>query len=74
MSRSYRKPWVTASYGSSYKKWAKRWANKMVRNAAEVPDGNSYRKCFSSYDICDFKFRWDDSWGESWPLWKAIRK
>ena len=57
MSRSYRKPWVTDGYkGSSRRQWAKRYANKKVRHAEDVPNGKAYRKFYESWNICDYKW------------------
>lgn len=56
MSRSYRKNWIfTDNYGSPYKKWAKRQANKRVRKTKEIQDGQWYRKVYDSWNICDYK-------------------
>lgn len=56
MSRSYRAPYWCDGYGSKTKKLTKRMANRAVRNSKEVASGKAYKKVFSSYDICDFKF------------------
>lgn len=59
MSRSYRKNWIlTDNYGSPYKKFAKRQANKKIRKSKNVPNGKAYRKFFESWDICDYKIHY----------------
>ena len=35
---------------------AKKEANKRVRKMEEIPDGNSFKKAYCSYNIHDFKF------------------
>lgn len=55
MSRSYRKPIWTEGYGGKWRKFAKRKANKSVRQN-KIPNGKAYKKFFNSWDICDFKF------------------
>jgi hypothetical protein len=72
MSRSYREPWFTCGYGGSYKRFAKRQANKHVRKASMVSNGMMYKKIHCSWDICDYKFyagKEKDKWYE-----KARRK
>jgi hypothetical protein len=59
MSRSYRKPWYTQGYGTSGRRWQKWYANKVVRNASDVPDGKAYRKYYESWNICDCRWVWD---------------
>lgn len=62
MSRSFKKNWiVTDNYGSSYKKFAKRQANKRIRKSESVPDGKAYRKFFESWDICDYKIHYSQN-------------
>ena len=34
----------------------KRQANKRVRKDWMIASGGAYRKCFESWDICDYKF------------------
>lgn len=53
MSRSYKKePWICDR--SPYNK---NQANRRVRRyKRKLKDGRSYRKLYSSYDICDFKW------------------
>lgn len=65
MSRSYREPWYTIGYGSNGRKWAKRYANRVVRNSMDVPNGKAYRKYSESWDICDFRWVWDP-WVDYW--------
>lgn len=55
MSRSKRKPWVTDNKGS-YRKIAKKLANKRVRAIKNIASGNAYKKEFQSWDICDYKW------------------
>lgn len=50
MSRSYKK---TPGFKDS-NRWFKRYANKIVRRAKDVPDGKAYRKFGDSYAICDY--------------------
>jgi len=73
MSRSYKKNPVLTNSGSSYRKCAKRLANKAIRMTEDVPDGKIYRKFYSSWDICDYKSYWtpDSKW---WPYWRARMK
>jgi hypothetical protein len=57
MSRSYREPWYTDGYkGSSRKQWSKRYANKVVRHAVDVPNGKAYRKYYDPWNICDYRW------------------
>ena len=57
MSRSYKKNpgW---SGRSRWSKLDKRFANKAVRNAKDVPDGKAYRRIYNPYNICDYNFRY----------------
>ena len=51
-----RKDWRKRSWPSGENdKSSKVLANRKVRRAKNVPDGNAYRKLYSSYDINDFK-------------------
>ena len=52
-------------------KISKRFANKKVRNAKDLPtkQRNAYKKCYNSYDIHDYIVRWTlqdaiDEWDE----------
>lgn len=54
MSRSRKKPYYTDN--GPARKIKKRQANKRVRAAKVVADGNSFKKHLESWDICDFKF------------------
>lgn len=85
MSRSYREPWFVCGYGSKYKKYIKRYANSIVRNTIDVPDGRAYRKLFDSWNISDYRFAWNPYPRYYWrngemksyepiPEWKARRK
>lgn len=38
----------------------KRLANKRVRKTKDLSQNKSYKKEYNSYDICDFKVRWDN--------------
>jgi hypothetical protein len=65
MSRSRRKsPVITHQQRHSvYVKWAKRQASKAVRKTWCIPDGGSYKKLLSPYNICDFKY---SAWWHNW--------
>jgi len=57
MSRSFKKPWVTD--GGPRRVFFKNYANRVIRRKSvdfEIADGNSYRKHFDQYSICDYKF------------------
>jgi len=69
MSRSFRKNLIitdgqkkkSGSVGRSYNK---RQANRRIRSKGtteEIPDGKYYKKEFNSWDICDYKFRQDET-------------
>lgn len=56
----------------------KRYANRVVGNTKDVPDGKAYKKCFCSYDICDYRYyvevkRKNDRYYEP-EFWKYARK
>ena len=55
MSRSFKKHAWTKDPNN---KFMKRYANKIVRRAKDVPSGGAYKKLFCSYDISDFKWLW----------------
>ena len=86
MSRSYREPWFTDGYkGSKRKQWYKRYANHVIRNTDDIPDGKAYRKFFDTWSICDYRFRYNPkphiwSYGgeirvvEPSPIWRVNRK
>jgi len=83
MSRSYRKPWMVDTYGSRYKRFFKRYANKVVRKATNFPEHMGYKRVFNSWDIVDWKYYEDwklhwcnytQEWYEPTPKWKCIRK
>jgi hypothetical protein len=38
---------------------AKKIANRRVRRTLDIPNGKSYRKVFCSWDIHDWRFRWN---------------
>lgn len=71
MSRSYREPYYVSGSGSKSKSFAKKKANKKVRKA-NVADGSSFKKISESYDITDYKYKWDKKCSD--PEWKAKRK
>jgi len=56
MSRSRKRVWGFTDHRSPHSRIAKRFANKKVRHTAEIQNGGAYRKVFSSWDICDYKF------------------
>lgn len=56
MSRSYRKPWITDGYGTKWRRYAKKEANRKVRRHDDVPNGKAYRKVSDPWSICDYKF------------------
>lgn len=88
MSRSYRKPYRTDQQGGRGRaKWAKRYANKVVRRTEDVPNGKKYRRVTCSWNIRDWSFYEDSkptTYWSAWkgefvtevftPRWKAIRK
>jgi len=86
MSRSYREPVFVDGYGTRRKRYAKNLANRYIRRTKDIPNGNAYRKYYDSWDICDYRFRWDPyphircwKFGEAVvvepiPEWKARRK
>ncbi len=53
MSRSRKKHPVACDKTN---KWAKRDANKKVRNTEDIGNGNNYKKYYNSWNICDYKF------------------
>lgn len=55
MSRSFKRVPAYTSSGNSYRKWAKRAANKKVRRTKGLSNGKSYVKVFCSYEIDDWK-------------------
>ena len=55
MSRSYKKhPRVK----DSANKFMKKYANKKVRRAKDIPSGKAYRKVFESWAISDWNWIW----------------
>ena len=76
MSRSYRKPFVRDGYkGSKRKQYMKRYANKVVRHADDVPNGKKFRRFVDPWEICDYRYRADmnDAFYKD-EYWKYIRK
>lgn len=74
MSRSYKKyPFVKDKSGSKH---GKKFANKKVRHAKNLPNGKAYKKVYESWDICDYKYLWTrkdaiEDWLSSKPnSWK----
>lgn len=61
MSRSYRKPIATCGYGGTWRRKAKQIANKRARRDWNLSDGNCYKKASNSWDICDYKFKLEDT-------------
>jgi len=58
MSRSYKKSPYCTQQECSHNVWKdKRFANKAVRHAKDVPDGMAFKKYYSNYAICDYKVR-----------------
>ena len=56
MARSFKKTPGYTNSGSRGRKFAKRWANRKVRQIkGDLPNGGSYRKVYDSWNICDFK-------------------
>lgn len=51
VSRSYRKPWV-----KDHNKGMKAFANNVVKQAKNVPNGMAYKKFFDRYSICDYRW------------------
>jgi len=74
MSRSYRQPYITQGYGGKARRFYKRLANKAVRRTKNIVNGGTYRKVYCSWMICDFKFRWSETWADTTPRWKVARK
>lgn len=54
MSRSYKKNPVSKD-SSTYSKFCKKKSNKRVRRIPDIPNGNSYKKVWDSWDICDWR-------------------
>ena len=55
MSRSYKKhPRVK----DSADKFMKKYANKKIRRAKDIPSGKAYKKVFESWDISDWNWIW----------------
>ncbi len=52
MSRSYKK---TPGF-CDRNPFNKRQANKRVRKDWSIGSGGAYRRCFDSWDICDYRF------------------
>lgn len=59
MSRSRKKNPYRSDYSRSKTPFMKRLAAKRVRRAKDVPNGSGYKKVSCSWDICDWKLRWD---------------
>ena len=88
MSRSFKKPYVTDYHRA--KAFFKNRASRIIRRTSvyeDVADGNSYRRYSCSYDICDYKYRYNPKpwahfnyrtgkmeWVEPDPIYKYNRK
>lgn len=66
MSRSYKKHPIYTDGSPHTTKEMKKFANKTVRNAKDVPNGKAYRKYSESYNIHDFVNRWTWSEAKRW--------
>lgn len=64
MSRSYKR--AVLKYAPTRGKPGKRFANRAVRRAKNLPNGCGYKRAFCSYDIhdavVDMRFDVPDSW------------
>lgn len=75
MSRSYKKHlWESCNEGSSYKRFIKNYANRIIRHTHDIPNGKTYRKYFESWNISDYKGLWNPSDESFWPYYKARMK
>jgi len=66
MSKSFKNIPMTRDTGK-YTYRDKRNANRSVRNTENIQDGSSFKKCFNSYDISDYKYgsyTWEEAWEE----------
>ena len=54
MSRSYKRFPVCKDGGPKWNKFAKRVANKKVRNTRGIPSGRSYKKVYETWNIHDW--------------------
>ena len=67
MSRSHKKTPIVKDGCPSYRRFAKRQANKKIRREAYVADGKAYRKHFESWDIHDYASRCScEEWIAQW--------
>lgn len=71
MSRSYKKQPISKDNQRGGAKLAKRFANKVVRKAENLPSRQraAYKKCFCTWNIHDYISRWTlqeaiDAWEE----------
>ena len=72
MSRSFKKhPWVTDG-DTPGTKYSKKFANKKVRHAKNIPNGGSYKQLYESWNIRDYKYFW--SWAEAKADWEANKE
>lgn len=60
MSKTFRKFPVAKDYSRNKTSFMKRYANKTVRKDWRVGNGRNFKKCFGSWDICDYKFVYYD--------------
>lgn len=67
MSRSYKRYPFCKDRDSS--KWGKRYCNKRVRKAKDVPNGKAYRKLTEPWD-----FIYDYCCSETWEEYKNYHK
>ena len=80
MSRSFRKSLYyrdgqTKRAGRmNRRKFMRRKANKRVRKSEDVSDGSSYKKVFDSWNISDWKFKYNPKNPKSEPLYKIKSK
>ena len=56
MSRSYKKHPIITDH-SKITRYKKREASKKVRRTKDIAKGNTYRKIYDPWNICDYKLR-----------------
>ena len=62
MSRSQRQPYYVDGYGSKSKRFSKNYANRVIRRMSveeDIASGSSFRKINDTWDICDWRFRYN---------------
>lgn len=68
MSRSRKKHAVVSDYSRNTTAYYKRIASKTVRkHKGPIPDGSYYKKLYCSWNIFDYKSRWDLSYIREFP-------